>query len=77
MGKRKIMVWESDGCLFGRGEVPVCSFCERTAADPDAIIWETPVSGVYVCGSEECCQAFIEQEGSPFVLVEEEEEVPE
>lgn len=44
--------YTSDGLEFEEGEIPKCSYCEKTSEDIQ--LYETYIGGVIVCESNMC-----------------------
>jgi len=58
---------ESSGCCWEPGEIPECDQCGKQA------IWETAISGVYLCDNPQCHSAHIRENSEEIEFVEEEQ----
>ena len=56
--------YESQGCSWVEGETPECSYCE------EKVEFETPTSGVYICGTSYCACEYVMNECYPIEFVE-------
>lgn len=58
--------YESQGCTWPEGEVPMCTVCEERVA-----VWETVHRGINLCDDEYCLLEYVRQESHEIELIEE------
>lgn len=61
MAKKKKGYWRVDGYIWKPGEIPKCTYCEKSVSDKNPI-HSTPVSDIFVCEKTECVMLFMMDE---------------